>query len=212
MLYIAHNIRFLRKRAGYSQEDLASLLGYKADKSFTTIQKWESGVSTPPLKVFVRMAELFGVDLDDFTYIDLSDSLNVSKNKRHSSSVPVYGRIPAGVPAEAIEDIDGYIEIEGQGKNTSSDFFALRIEGSSMLPEYRDGDIVLFERQNTCDSGSDCAVRVGDNDATFKKVRDMADFVILQPINPDYEPIQVSKGGDVPFEILGVAKEIRRKI
>lgn len=212
MLYISGNVRFLRRRDGYSQETLARLLGYTSNKSFTTIQKWESGVSTPPLNIFVRMAELFDVDLDDFAYVDLSDPLSASKSNRYSLSVPVYGRIPAGIAVEAVEDIDGYIEIEGSGKNAGRDFFALRIEGDSMLPEYRDGDIVLFERQSACDSGSDCAVRIGGNDATFKKVRDMADFVILQPINPDYETIRVSKNGDVTVEILGVAREIRRKI
>lgn len=67
---IANNIRYLRKKHNYSQDKLAELLGYK---SFTTIQKWESGVSEPPLKVCVRLAELFGVDVDDLVGLDLTD-------------------------------------------------------------------------------------------------------------------------------------------
>lgn len=67
---IANNIRYLRKKHNYSQDKLAELLEYK---SFTTIQKWESGVSEPPLKICVRLAELFNVDVDDLVGSDLTD-------------------------------------------------------------------------------------------------------------------------------------------
>jgi len=68
-MFIGSNIRYLRKKLGLSQEDLAARLGYK---SFTTIQKWESGGSTPPLKTCVVMCELFDVELDDIVRKDLS--------------------------------------------------------------------------------------------------------------------------------------------
>lgn len=58
---LAHNIRYLRKKQGMSQEDLADRLGYK---SYTTIQKWESGVSSPPLWAAHAIADMFSVDID----------------------------------------------------------------------------------------------------------------------------------------------------
>ena len=58
---ISQNIRMLRKEFDMSQEDLAKRLGYQ---SFTTIQKWESGVSEPPLKIAKALSEIFHVDLD----------------------------------------------------------------------------------------------------------------------------------------------------
>lgn len=64
----AKNIRFLRKRAEMSQDKLAELLGYK---SFTTIQKWESGASEPSMAVAQKLANLFHVDLDDLIKVDL---------------------------------------------------------------------------------------------------------------------------------------------
>lgn len=64
----AKNIRFLRKRAEMSQDKLAELLGYK---SFTTVQKWESGVSEPSMAVAQKIANLFHVDLDDLIKVDL---------------------------------------------------------------------------------------------------------------------------------------------
>ena len=64
----AKNIRFLRKRAEMSQDKLAEMLGYK---SFTTVQKWESGVSEPSMAVAQKIANLFHVDLDDLIKVDL---------------------------------------------------------------------------------------------------------------------------------------------
>ena len=70
-MFIAENIRYLRKKWGYSQDDLANVLGYS---SFTTIQKWESGVSTPPLGIFAKMSDLFAVSMDDMVKIDLASA------------------------------------------------------------------------------------------------------------------------------------------
>lgn len=69
-MILANNIRYLRKAHNYSQDKLAELLGYK---SFTTIQKWESGVAEPPFKTLAKLAEIFRVDIDDLAKVDLSD-------------------------------------------------------------------------------------------------------------------------------------------
>lgn len=65
---LAQNIRYLRKKQGWGQDVLAEKLGYK---SYTTIQKWESGVSEPPLKIVHVLADIFHVDINDLTGTDL---------------------------------------------------------------------------------------------------------------------------------------------
>ena len=67
-MLLGKNIRYLRKRAEMSQEQLADNLGYK---SFTTIQKWESGASEPPIGIAQKIALLFQVDMDDLLKVDL---------------------------------------------------------------------------------------------------------------------------------------------
>ena len=71
------NIRYLRRKKEWSQEALADFLGYK---SYTTIQKWEMGVSEPPIKQLRKMADLFGVDIDDMAKIDLEQNELHKKN------------------------------------------------------------------------------------------------------------------------------------
>lgn len=67
-MILAKNIRYLRRKNGWSLADLADRLGYK---SFTTIHKWESGVNEPPLKTAHKLARIFNVDIDDLVKVDL---------------------------------------------------------------------------------------------------------------------------------------------
>ena len=61
--------------------------------------------------------------------------------------IPVLGRVVAGVPIEAVEDVLGYEEIPRRLASTG-EFFALRVRGDSMLPTLRDGDTVIVEKQS----------------------------------------------------------------
>lgn len=61
---LANNIRYLRRKHNYSQEYIAEKLGYK---SYTTIQKWEMGVSEPSIAKLRELADLFNVDINDMT-------------------------------------------------------------------------------------------------------------------------------------------------
>lgn len=63
-MFFAKNLRYLRKEAGHSQEFLADYLGYK---NYTTIQKWESGNSEPPLNIVAKLSSLYDVSMDDLT-------------------------------------------------------------------------------------------------------------------------------------------------
>lgn len=65
---LAKNIRYLRLKKNFSQDYIASRLGYK---SYTTIQKWESGVSEPPVAKLRQLADLLDVDIDDIATKDI---------------------------------------------------------------------------------------------------------------------------------------------
>lgn len=63
------NLRYLRKQYGMSQDQLADRLGYK---SFTTIQKWESGVSEPSVSTLKIITDIFGISMDQMINEDLT--------------------------------------------------------------------------------------------------------------------------------------------
>ncbi len=83
-MYLGENIRYLRIKKGYSQDFIAEKLGYK---SFTTIQKWESGVSEPPVKKLKELSDLLGVDMDDMNNKRLSISEEINSINKESDSM-----------------------------------------------------------------------------------------------------------------------------
>jgi len=119
----------------------------------------------------------------------------------------------SGIPIEAIEEIFDYEEIPAKWMAGGKDYFALKIQGDSMNPKYLDGDIVIFLKSPDCENGSECAVIVNGDDATFKKIRKGRDGIILMPINTEYEPNHYTNEQieSLPVTIIGIAKEIRRK-
>lgn len=67
-MFLAKNLRYLRLKNGLSQNYIADRLGYK---SYTTVQKWEMGISEPPLSVLSKLSALYNVDMDAMYSIDL---------------------------------------------------------------------------------------------------------------------------------------------
>lgn len=128
--------------------------------------------------------------------------------------IPVFGTIPAGIPMEAIEDILDWEELPVRLARGGKEFFALRIKGDSMSPKYMDGDVVIFQRQDICESGQDCAVMVNGDDATFKRVIIKDAGITLQPLNSAFDPLFFTNREvtDTPVRIIGIAVELRRKL
>lgn len=122
--------------------------------------------------------------------------------------IPVYGTIPAGIPLEAIQDIQDYEEIPVEWLRNGKEYVALTVKGDSMYPKYLEGDIVIIQVQPDCESGQNCAVYINGYNVTLKTVIKQGDKIKLQPINPNYAP----ETYNAEFvKILGVVKETRRK-
>ena len=114
---------------------------------------------------------------------------------------------------EAIEDILGYEDIPLSWARGDKKFFALKIKGDSMYPNYLDGDIIIFEKTETAETGRDVAVIIGDLEATFKRLERKPDGITIKPLNPAYPPRTFTNEEikELPVRILGVAKELRRQ-
>lgn len=141
-------------------------------------------------------------------------NLEAYRPDRSVTTIKVYGTIPAGIPVEAIEDVVDTEEIPTAWLQGDREYFALRIKGDSMYPQYLEGDIVIFRKTDTCETGDDCVVYVNGQDATFKRVKRLDDgTIILQPLNANYAPYTLSaqQVRELPVTVGGVAVELRRK-
>lgn len=127
--------------------------------------------------------------LERLGYISRDAGLNRSIRIEGSAAavqVPVLGKVTAGQPILAVEDIEGYLPFpEKNGK----DLFALHVSGLSMRDAgILDGDYVVAEKTPAAENG-DIIVAMIDDEATVKRFFREKDRIRLQPENPDYEPI-----------------------
>lgn len=199
---ISKKIRQLRKEQGWTQKQLSE----KLHVGKTTVSNYETGYSEPDIDMLNKMAKLFNVSVDT-----ILGNKNPVEGQDYIT-INVYGSIPAGIPIEAIEDISDTEDLSLKEYDKSKTYLGLKVDGDSMYPKYLDGDTVVIEKCPDCESGTDAAVYVNGYEATLKTVIKNANgTVTLRPINPNYSP-QTYGPGDEPVRILGVVKEIRRKI
>ena len=103
-------------------------------------------------------------------------------------SVPLVGRVTAGLPVLATENIEDYLVLP-QSLQGRGDLFALRVQGESMIEAgIEDGDIVVLRRQETAENG-EIVVAMIDDEATLKRIYYEDGHVRLQPENAAMEPI-----------------------
>lgn len=186
-----------------------------------TIAKYVNGQMIPKKERLSLLAEALDVNEDWLYGYDVpkerqepDHNANIVKLSGNSIKIPVLGKIPAGIPIEAIEDIRGYEDIPSDWIKNGEEFFALYICGDSMMPDYYFGDIIIIKKQEDCNSGDDCAVMVNGDEAIFKRVIKNKDGIILKSLNSNYDPLFFSKEKieTTPVRILGVAVEVRRKL
>lgn len=108
-------------------------------------------------------------------------------NAEHGVRLPLYGRIAAGVPIEALRDHSNYAQVPasllGPGEH-----YALEVSGDSMVQAgILDGDTVIIRRCDTADTGTVVVALVDENEVTLKTLRRKAGTVGLEAANPAYE-------------------------
>lgn len=206
-MYLGDNIQFLRKQREMKQEDLANILGYK---SATTITKWETGVAEPTMKTVGKLSDFFGVSVNDLYYKKLSFA-PVASHKQ-AITINVLGRVAAGIPIDAVEEIIDTEEITEEMAATGT-YFGLQIKGDSMEPRICSGDVVIVRQQDDAENGDIVIALVNGDDATCKRLRKYRDGIELISSNPAYAPMFFSNEdiASKPVRIIGKVVELRGK-
>lgn len=132
-------------------------------------------------------------------------SEKISKSSSDVQSIPLVGRIAAGAPILAQENIEDYIKLP-KSMVPSGELFALQVKGDSMIEKgINDGDIAIIKKQNSAHSGDIVAALI-DDEATLKTLKITDKKIHLVPANSRYKPIIVD---DVV--ILGKLVSLLRK-
>lgn len=181
--------------------------------SRSTLTELRKGrAKTLKLEKASKIAEYFGVSVDYLLGNESAPDGPPAPSRPGSKWIPVLGRVAAGTPIEAVEDILDYEEIDAHTA-ASGEHFALQIKGQSMEPRIKDGDVVIVQKQDDCDSGDVAVVLVNGDEATVKRIKKEPEGIMLIPNNPSYEPKFYSNAEieNLPVKILGKVVELRAK-
>ncbi len=201
----------------------------KQKEIFDFINKYiaESGIS-PTINEIRKKLKLKAVStvhehitsLKDKGYLSKSENLTrglePKKEIKSIVEIPIVGKIAAGQPIEAIEDIQEKISIINPSIKNSKEHYALRVSGDSMIDEgIFDGDIVVIKKQSVAENGQTVVAIIDDNEATLKKIYRENNRFRLEPRNQSLLPFyrkEVEVRGVVVQVIRDIKQEVKKAV
>ncbi len=196
---IGQKIRKLREERKMSQDELAKIIGYTSRSSINKIEKDGRGI---PSDKIILIADVFGVSP---AYL-----MGWQENKS-SVKIPVLGTVAAGIPIEAITEINSFEEISAE-LASKGEYYALKVKGDSMYPRIHHGDTIIFRKQADVENGEIAIVSVNGGEATCKKLMKSKHGITLIAFNQSvYEPTFYSNKEieELPITIYGLVTEVR---
>jgi repressor LexA len=127
--------------------------------------------------------------------------------KSFGINIPLLGRIAAGSPMLAAENIEDYLSFPKE-MFKAGEYFALKVKGDSMIEcGIHDGDIAVIKKQNTASNGDIVAALI-DEEATLKEFQKTSDSIKLLPKNAAYKPI-ISRDVSIMGKLAAVFRTYR---
>lgn len=180
---------------GIRQTDLVEKTGI--DKG--ALSSYMNGRYMPNAEKVAKIAKALGVSVD---YLLGKEEAQTEKPPK-IHEVSVLGKVAAGVPISAQEDIIGSIW-------TDKECFALKVKGDSMSPRIMDGDIVLVKKQESAEDG-DLVIAEIEGEATCKVLKRSHGSVMLVPFNAAFAPFVYTGQEAEDLRILGKVVESRHE-
>lgn len=196
------------RKAMEKAEINATELSEKTGISKSTISRYLSGGYIAKQKNLLKLSLALHVE-PKFLFSDAVEELDANLKVY---SIPIVGKVVAGTPIDAIENITDYIRVTNPAAADGS-YYALHVTGASMEPEMREGDLVIVHKQDYFDSGDICIVLVNGDESTVKKVIKSDQGITLIGFNATVYPphfYNVRQVEELPVRVIGKVKEVRR--
>lgn len=194
----------LSEKTGIDKSKISSYMSgrYKAK---------QDGVYLLAQALNVNEAWLMGLD------VPMERNLKIESNVFPTSDipkkVPVIGKISAGLPILAVENIEGYEFAPSSHIKEGYEYFYLRVQGDSMNLKFNEGDIVLVQKQDTLENDEVGVILVNGDDATVKKYKSENGLVILEPLSTNPEnTVQIYNPKNINIKIIGKVVSYQGKI
>lgn len=211
-----HELTAKRLQTAMSNANItAQELSNKSGVAKSSISQYVNGSHKPSNISSGKMASVLNVNplwLMGFDVSMIDNNRNAVYSSRKGVQINVLGRVAAGIPLEAIEDIIDTEEISSEMALTG-EFFGLRIHGDSMEPRMYEGDVVIVRQQDDAESGDIVIAMVNGDDATCKRLMKYSGGISLISLNSKYDPMMFTNKEieEKPVKIIGKVVELRGK-
>lgn len=210
-----NELRQMRKSKGLTIGQLSAYTGLNSG----FISQVETGKrNTPKIETLDRIAKGLRISHEEILKMagiveNIPNELTISATPS-TVSIPIYGRISAGYPEGAKEDIDGEIDVPNRISNrySSDELIALRVNGESMNKVIPNGAVAILAKidKGEITNGDICGVIIDGEAATLKHVYQYPDRIRFEPdswLKEEFKPFEYNKedveNGQPPIQIIG---------
>lgn len=199
--------------------------------NYSTLSNWKRRNNKLSAKNAQKIADFFGVSIDYLmtgeqkdpqdVYVSIDDVVEVNEEgvrnrmEQYNSRlkhrlIPVFGRVAAGIPLSAIQEILDWEELDD---SYHGEFFGLKVVGDSMSPRIEEGDTLIVKSQPDAESGDIVIAQINGDQATVKKLIKHQNGISLVPLNLNYSVLYFSaeEVESLPVRIIGKVVENRQK-
>ena len=194
---VGQRIKNRRKELGMSADKLAELI----NKNRATIYRYEKNeIENMPYDVIEPLAKVLNVSPAYLMgWEDRANSLDSLPVKQ----IPVVSQISAGLPIYSEENLIDYTYIATKNLSADKELFGLKVSGDSMDKEFKDGEVVIVEKDSVVENGQIGVVQINGYNATVKRVRYNNDQLILLPESNNNEHLPQVYNGTDDVKIIG---------
>ena len=186
-----------------NQAEFASRCGLNR----SAISHYMNHAHAPTRQTAMKVAEAFDVNPDWVQGYDAPMRREKTPEDK-TTSIPIYGRIPSGVPIEQVTNVVGTEDVKKQA--TGEALFAFSIPDDAMNPRIAKGDVVIIEPAASAKDNDLVLVTAKGNDAAVRRYKAYADSFALVSDNPSYPPYHFTKANE-DHKILGKVIELRAR-
>lgn len=203
----SRNLRYYMTINQKTRNDMCKALDFK----YTTFTDWYNGNIYPGIDKIEKIANYFRIEKSDLIENKEKNKTDVLGNE--VVPIPLLGTVKAGYNYLAQENWEGTVDVEQTLVGDGSEFFALKVKGDSMFPDLKENDVVIIKKQSDFENGDIIVAIINGDEATIKKGRKSEAGILLQPLNPKYEPLIFTHDDmkNIPVAIVGVVKQLKRE-
>jgi repressor LexA len=221
-------IKQYREEHQMSLQDFANLIG--TSRSYIHMLEKNINPSTnkpisPSIETLKLLAKAMNMDLEFLLkQLNSNQKIYLDENKYNEQfnktdalgnpvvSIPILGTVKAGYDYLAQENWIGAVDVDKKLAD-GNELFALKVHGDSMSPVLIEDDIVIIKKQDDFENGDIVVAIVNGDEATIKKGKKNENSILLQPLNPSYEPLifTYDEMESIPVKIIGIVKQLKRE-